>query len=145
MRDHHWQLATAQRRSGWAVCFIRLLVTLVFLAGCGRVGRAAPPTRDDRYAVTLATEPAQPALGRSVVVVTLKDTAGKPIDGAQLSVEGNMSHAGMVPVTGHTQNSLDGVYRVPLEFTMAGDWYLDIVFTLSDGQTVVRRLPMIVR
>ncbi len=126
----------------WAV------TALVALAGaavaCGRAGRADPTTQD-RYVVTLVTEPAPATEGEGQLVITLADPTGAPVDGARLDVEANMSHAGMVPVLASTAESRAGTYRVPIRWTMRGDWYVDLVFTLPDGQRVARRLPVQVR
>jgi hypothetical protein len=64
------------------------------------------------------------------------------VDNAQLAIEANMSHAGMTPVMADGAAGKGGVYRVPLTWTMAGDWYVDVKFTLPDGQTITRRFPL---
>ena len=95
--------------------------------------------------MTLATDPAPRLGGRRrarAVIVTLRDAAGQPVDNAQLAVEANMSHAGMTPVIANGTSGKDGVYRVPLTWTMAGDWYVDVKFTLPDGQKITRRFPV---
>ena len=106
--------------------------------------RADPATKDG-YSVTLIIVPAQAVVGPSTLFAGLKDSAGQPVDGARLEIEANMSHAGMVPVLAATTESHDGLYRVPLTWTMAGDWYVDLVFTLPDGSRVVRRYPVSVK
>ena len=58
------------------------------------------------------------------------------------AIEANMSHAGMMPVMADSAAGKDGVYRVPLNWTMGGDWYVDVKFTLPDGQTITRRFPV---
>jgi hypothetical protein len=105
----------------------------------------ADPTTQDAYAVTMAVEPSPPIVGPATITATLKDPAGQPVDGARLDVEANMSHAGMVPVLASTAESRAGLYRVPLQWTMAGDWYVDLKFTLPDGSRVVRRYPVSVK
>jgi len=57
--------------------------------------------------------------------VMLKDTDGNMITDAKVAVEGNMNHAGMVPVIADpvedgADGSEDGVYQVPFAFTMGG-------------------------
>jgi hypothetical protein len=123
----------------WAL--VAACVVLCLAAGCGRM-QSADPTTHDNYQVTLAIEPSPAAVGPGTLVVALKDAAGQPIDGARLEVEANMSHAGMVPVLASTASSQAGVYRVPLQWTMAGDWFVDLKFTLPGGQQVVRRYPV---
>jgi hypothetical protein len=131
---------TVPRRSRRAVCLLGVAL-LLLLVGCGRV-QQANPTTSDSYVVTLAADPAPPVVGDAAVSVTLRDAAGQPVDNAQLAIEANMSHAGMTPVMANSAAGKDGVYRVPLTWTMAGDWVVDVKFTLPDGQKITRRFPL---
>jgi hypothetical protein len=129
-----------RRRAAWLLGIVLLLA----LAGCGRM-QQADPTTHDKFSVNLVTDPAPPVAADGVVIVTLRDPAGQPVDKAQLALEANMSHAGMTPVMASAASGKDGVYRVPLTWTMAGDWYVDVRFTLPDGQKITRRFPVNVR
>jgi hypothetical protein len=120
---------------------VLLLAFVLLLGGCGRAERASLETRDD-YSVTFAVEPAEAVVGDAALIVTLKDFAGQPVSDARLEVEANMSHAGMTPVNGQAAGGADGVYRMPLEWTMAGDWYVDVKLTLADGKVLGRRFPV---
>jgi hypothetical protein len=131
---------TALRVRRGTVCLLGVAL-LLLLAGCGRVQQANPVTQDS-YAVMLAADPAPPVVGDGAVSVTLRDAAGQPVNDAQLAIEANMSHAGMTPVMADGAAGKDGVYRVPLTWTMAGDWYVDVKFTLPDGQKITRRFPL---
>ena len=46
----------------------------------------------------LGNSPTPPAVGPARLIISLTDSAGVPVEGARVVVEGNMSHAGMVPV-----------------------------------------------
>ena len=120
------------------VCLLVLAALLVALAGCGRVQKAMPTT-DDGLTITMTTEPSPPIIGDGVVVLMVKDAAGQPVARAQVEVEGNMSHAGMMPSFGKAVGDQSGVYRVPLQWTMGGDWYVDVKLTLTDGKIATRR------
>jgi hypothetical protein len=84
----------------------------------------------------LAISPTPPGVGQARLIITLQDTAGNPLDGARIFVEGNMSHPGMTPVLDTAVAEGTGRYYVPeFNFTMAGDWFLDLEATLPDGRT----------
>jgi len=104
---------------------------------------AATPAQDG-FVMTLAAQPSPPVVGDGQLIVTLADPAGKPVADARLAVEGNMSHAGMKPSFGAVTAAADGRYTVAIQWTMAGDWYVDIKATLSDGRVIGRRFPITV-
>jgi hypothetical protein len=131
---------TALRDRRGAVYLLGIAL-LLLLTGCGRVQQANPATPDS-YAVTLAADSAPPVVGDGAVNVTLHNASGTAVNDAQLAIEANMSHAGMTPVMANSTSGKDGVYHVPLTWTMAGDWYVDVKFTLPDGQVITRRFPV---
>ncbi len=135
---------TDHRTLYWTYCLLALATLLVALAGCGRVQKAAPAA-DDGLTITMTVEPSPPMIGDGTVVLTVKDAAGRPVDGATVEIEGNMSHAGMKPSFGKVEDGQGGVYRVPLQWTMGGDWYVDVKLTLADGKTATRRFPVTVK
>ncbi len=72
-------------------------------------------------------------LGEANVAVTLTNANGQPITDAVVDVVGDMTHAGMMPISGKGTLGENGQYIVPLEWTMAGDWIVTVTVTLSDG------------
>ncbi len=123
---------------------LALLLMTVTLVGCGRAEKRSPETQDS-FTVTFATDPTPPVIGQGTVILTLHDATGRPVDDARVAIEANMSHAGMVPVNAEASGGQAGVYRIPLRWTMGGDWYVDVRFTLPDGQVVGRRFPVVVK
>lgn len=114
------------------VRLMALLVLTLLAAGCNRQNSDAS---DNVTQVTLATTPQGGELS-----VALTDNSGAPITDATVSLEGNMNHAGMVPVmadgvTDDADGAADGVYHLPFEFTMNGDWIMTISVQLADGST----------
>lgn len=120
------------------------VVLLLIAAGCGRSQSAVTETKDD-YRVTFATQPAPPDRGDGMVIVTVNDKQGQPVDGARVSVEANMSHAGMMPVLVDSASSQGGAYHMPIKWTMGGSWYVDVKVTLPSGEVVRRRFPVDVK
>lgn len=88
--------------------------------------------------------PEAPAVGPAEVLVYLLDgTAG--VSGAQVTVTGNMTHAGMEPVIAEAVEREPGLYAVPdFDLNMAGDWLLTADVTLPDGERASTDRPITV-
>ncbi len=68
-----------------------------------------------------------------VTVYILQNNAG--VEGAEVEVVGDMTHAGMTPVVAQATESEAGLYRAEdFAFTMAGDWVVTADITLASGQ-----------
>lgn len=127
----------------------RILLLIAFnifmlfcLAGCGSRSQASNAAE---LQITLVPESAN----AQYLLVQLADQAGKPITNATVSLEGNMQHAGMAPVTGkavqdNADGKEDGRYQVPFAFTMLGDWVITVSVKGADGKTVQRDIPVTV-
>lgn len=118
---------------------VALLVALL-LAGC----RQPPPTPTAALQIDLTYEPEPARVGQAALVITVRDAAGQPVADAKVSARGDMSHAGMVPVLGEGEPQGDGRYRVPFEWTMSGDWFVDVTVTLPDGAVAQQRFELTV-
>lgn len=116
-------------------CWLALL--LLALVGCGRVSRDLPDV-----SVGLVLSPEPPQIGPSLVTVTLLDANGKPIEKAEVELEANMSHAGMVPVFAPAREVAPGDYAASVEFTMGGDWFILVRSQLPDGRSFERRIDL---
>jgi len=113
-------------------------VTIVaaLVAACG-----GPPEAADvhvHWRMTAAPVVGEPALAE----ITLRDAEGRPVSGATVRIEGHMSHPGMAPVLASAEESGDGVYRVPFQLTMAGDWVLVVEAVLPDGRTARHQVDL---
>jgi hypothetical protein len=108
---------------------------LLLLVACG--GRASQSDQSQGYEIDFTAQ--NTAVGETTVTVTVRDPQGNPIDNAELTINGNMSHAGMQPVIVETSASDGGVYTTDFEWTMAGDWFVTITVTLPDGTVVSER------
>jgi hypothetical protein len=109
-----------------------LLILMLILAAC----RQEEPTTNEAVNIDIAFEPAELFVtDDSTVIITLTDNAGQVIDDATVNVRGDMSHAGMTPVLREITSGTEGVYTSDYEWTMAGDWNVEITVTLPDGTT----------
>ncbi len=114
---------------------------LLAVAACGRANDSATAAG---LAVTLLPDGRYP--GESIVV-ELRDESGEPVTDVTVSLEGNMNHAGMVPVL--TENVLDGAdgredgrYTLPFQFTMLGDWIITVKITPQDGAPLTTNIDL---
>jgi hypothetical protein len=142
--NHPPSNALRQPRRAFLLAWV-LILLLVGAWGCGRSQSAAAVETQDDYQVAFATEPAAPVQGDGIVVITVKDKTGQPVDNAQVSIEANMNHAGMTPENAEGATGEAGIYRLPLTWTMGGAWYVDVRITLTNGETLRRRFPVDVK
>ncbi len=119
-----------------------LIMLLLLAAGCRQAD--VTPTASASLQIELRVEPAPPAVGDAVLIVTLTGADGQPVSDAAISARGDMSHAGMAPVLADLDTGANGVYRLPFRWTMGGDWFVDITATLPDGTTAARRFDLTV-
>ena len=85
-------------------------------------------------------EPAR--IGPATVTLRLADSAAKPITGAHVAIEADMSHAGMSPKFAEAKETDPGRYQAHLEFPMAGDWVILLHITLPDGKKLERQFDV---
>ena len=109
-----------------------LLILVLMLAAC----RQEEPIANESVNIDIAFEPAELFVtDDSTVIVTLTDNTGQAISDAMVNVRGDMSHPGMTPVLREITSGTEGVYTSDYEWTMAGDWNVEITVTLPDGTT----------
>jgi hypothetical protein len=116
-----------------ALCCLLLLG----VGGCARGGQDLPDV-----GVDLVIEPEPPQLGPATLTVALTAADGQPIAGAAVELEGNMNHAGMVPVFVQASEIEPGRYQADLEFTMGGDWFILVRADLPDGRSMERKIDV---
>lgn len=125
--------ASSHSRRSTSVFTALACASLVALSACAPVGGGEAPD----VQVELHFDPA-PAVGETRCHVQLEGPDGATIDGAVIQVEGNMNHAGMVPVFADLSCEGEGAYAAPFEFTMGGDWFVVIRGELPDGRYLER-------
>ncbi|MCP4425999.1 MAG: FixH family protein [Chloroflexi bacterium] len=108
---------------------------LLALTACA--GRASQQTDNVDLNIAVAFESTQ--VGPTTLTLTLHDADGAPINDAAITVKGDMSHAGMVPVLAKASNGQNGVYEMPFTWTMGGDWIVTVEVELGDGRTATQQ------
>lgn len=117
----------------------RLLLLLTLLAaGCAPPADPAP-----EIGLDWAVVPDPPAVGEVALSLRLTDArTGRAVEGAEVKLEGNMSHPGMRPVFGAARETGPGRYEARMELTMAGDWIVLVNAALPDGRAVQRQVHL---
>lgn len=116
---------------------ILLLVLCVLTTGCQSSGEAQPDIRLD-----WKIEPSPPRMGKTTLSLTLRDSTGHLITGADVKLEGNMSHPGMKPVIANAEEVEPGQYSAEMNFTMAGDWFVIVTTSIGDSTEVEKQIKV---
>jgi hypothetical protein len=115
-----------------------IILSVLLTAGCSRVSQETETTGVQVELV----EPLFPAaVGKETLNIRVFAADNQPIDNAKINVRGDMTHAGMVPILAETENGDKGLYQVPIEWAMGGDWILTVQVTLPDGTVVEKTFP----
>jgi hypothetical protein len=118
--------------------FVWLLICLhPWLSGC-REAKEPPPDIVVEHEIT----PQPVKAGPATITLTLSDAGGTPFKGAQVRLEGNMSHPGMRPIFSEAREAEPGRYEAPIKITMGGDWIILIHITLPDGRKLQREFEI---
>ena len=110
-----------------------LFAITLFLISC------RPQAQETSLNITLSTDPNPAVKGEADLIVTVRDQEDVPIENAFVRVKGDMNHAGMEPVLGEVIGGNYGIYAIPFEWTMAGDWIVTVVVEMGDG-TVIEKV-----
>jgi len=85
---------------------------------------------------THEVSPQPPRVGQVTITLKGTDVTKKPVTGARVTLEANMSHPGMAPVFADAKETEPGSYTSIMTLSMAGDWYIVAHVTLPDSRKV---------
>jgi hypothetical protein len=115
------------------IIFISLLAGLsVLLAACGSAATPAPSTSSKPVNIKFETDPHPAMLGDMVLILTITDANGNPIEGAKVDV--SVDHIDMtgMGMSGLATDQGGGKYAINANFSMSGNWKLT-VYVRKDG------------
>jgi hypothetical protein len=112
-----------------------VLAATALVAACGLSCQPAGEQEAAELVLELTIAPSPPRVGMANVELTLADASATAVEGATVRIEGNMNHAGMVPVFADAHEVAPGRYEAELELTMGGDWILLVEAELPDGRS----------
>lgn len=122
----------------------------LFLVSCrgpgpSASGGSASAASDDGGLEIVLVLPSAPTVGPAELSVRVLE-GGDPVEGAEVEVTGDMTHAGMTPVIADAPEEEPGRYRTTsFEFSMAGDWVVTADVSLDDGRSASAEAATTVR
>lgn len=119
--------------------FVFLLVAGLAIGGCSRLSQEA---KQHQLQIELIEPLYPPGVGKYTINIRLFDGNDNPVNDANIAVKADMTHAGMVPILGNATEGDKGLYKVPFEWTMGGDWVIVIQATLPDGTVAEETFPL---
>jgi hypothetical protein len=133
MRECGSECDSGLKIRSWLIVFC---LCLAFVPACVR------PSESPDLTLIPEVSPQPPRVGQVTIVLRLTDASGKPVSGARLALEGNMSHAGMAPVFANAVELGAGRYQAIVDLPMAGDWSVAVHLTLADGRQFDRQFEI---
>ena len=112
----------------------RIVVFSLFIVLLAAACDSGAPVEITDLDMSMVVNPDPSEVGPATLMITIKDADGNSVDGAKLSVHGDMDHEGMVPVDREVNTSTEGIYEVPFEWTMGGGWIVTITAELPDNR-----------
>ena len=120
----------------------RGLILLAYLAGVGLAACSKSSGGSPAISFEHDIRPQPARVGPAVVTLKLRDASAKPVTGAHVAIEGDMSHPGMSPAFGEAKEVETGRYQGSIDFAMAGDWVVLVHITLADGRKLERQFDV---
>ena len=108
-----------------------MAVVLVLVSAC----RQQETASSGDILISLIVQPSPINVGDATLGIAVTSESLDPVAVNNLTVRGDMDHAGMVPVIVENLQSANGQFQVPFEWTMGGDWIVEVTAELADGRT----------
>lgn len=135
-----WEAKQNSRLFGSRSFQVGAFLAAISLPLCMGCNRAAKPSSAETVAFETTPQPAR--VGAVTMDFTLADAAARPVIGAQLTTEADMTHAGMGPEFGTVEEKRPGRYESTLKLGMAGDWVILLHGTLPTGEKLERQFEL---
>ncbi|HXC00559.1 MAG TPA: FixH family protein [Terriglobales bacterium] len=110
---------------------------ILLTGGCSKPVEPAPSV-----VIEHEFSPEPPRVGLEAVTFKLADAAARPVTGAHITIEADMSHAGMSPQFAEAKEAESGRYQARLTFEMAGDWVMLLHVTLPSGKKLEQQIDV---
>lgn len=119
----------------------RALTLSVLLLGAACTRQSAIPDEAPDVMIAAEYRPSPPTVGEGEMTLAFVDSSGAPVLVSALSLKADMTHPGMTPWLADVDSLPASQFTLPVSWSMAGDWILQIEADLSDGRRLRRTLP----
>lgn len=100
----------------------------------GSLGESSSASADSQ--ISLSTNPSPPKLGKTTLVITVKDSNGKPVDNATVFFDLNMTAMNMGTQQGNATSQGNGQYAATGSLSMGGPWAVRTKVTMPGGEVI---------
>lgn len=125
------------RFRAWRGIFAVVWASIALFTACSRPGEAQDVVKIDHEISPLPVH-----VGPATLTLKLTDAAGRPVTGAYIAIEADMTHAGMAPGFAEARETGPGRYQSPLSLQMVGDWVILLHVTLANGRKLERQFAV---
>jgi hypothetical protein len=115
---------------------------LFALAMAVSTGCSRRPDLSQTVTIEHEISPEPSRVGPVVITFRLANSVAKAVTGAHITLEGDMSHAGMAPVFGEAREIAPGRYQASLPLGMPGDWVILLHVTMPGGQKLEHQIDV---
>jgi Cu(I)/Ag(I) efflux system membrane fusion protein len=132
----------ARRRKLLPLVLAAAAIASLAVWGCGRkaespsTAAAGPVHAVGPFRIALENKPEQPSVGDNRMAITVQDTSGAPVRGADVSLLIVMQAMGTMPrmeSRGEVAEVHPGVYEAKYGISMTGEWDVDLRVKAKDG------------
>ncbi len=113
---------------------------LLLIAGVVVCGCQPGQNTDSDISLDWEIDPSPARVGKATIHFVLEDSSNQRIEGADVELEGMMSHPGMQPVFAEGEETSPGKYSAEFEFTMAGDWIIHFISRLDEDNVAEHQI-----
>jgi hypothetical protein len=102
-----------------------ILVFALMIAGCSSAAQTQDPATEP-VKITLKTNPTVPAVGKTEIVLEIRDQKDQPLTGAKVDVGADHTDMSGMTMGGTATEQGNGKYAITTDFSMSGNWKITV-------------------
>jgi hypothetical protein len=102
-----------------------ILVFALMIAGCSSAAQTQDPATEP-VKITLKTNPTVPAVGKTEIVLEIRDQKDQPLIGAKVDVGADHTDMSGMTMGGAATEQGNGKYAITTDFSMSGNWKITV-------------------